>query len=101
MSVHVAVGVYVDADVAVFVDAHVGVQALFSGPDTCMANLLVHVCVPVLLDSSKALTCTGALHEECTRACRRDLQQTSRKCITTVTSRSCRTSQTHLQNTCA
>ena len=53
MSVHVAVGVYVDADVAVSVDAHVGVQALFKGPDTCMANLLVHVCVPVLLDSSK------------------------------------------------
>ena len=46
---HVAVGVYVDADVAASVDAHVGVQALFKGPDTCMANLLVHVCVPVLL----------------------------------------------------
>ena len=61
MSVHVAVGVYVDADVAVSVDAHVGVQALFKGADTCMANLLVHVCVPVLLDSSKALTCAQAL----------------------------------------
>ena len=80
MSVHVAVGVYVDADVAVSVDAHVGVQALFN---TCMANLLVHVCVPALF------------------ACRRDLQQTSPKCITTVTCRSCRASQAHLQNTSA
>ena len=46
---HVAVPVYVDADVAVSVHAHQDHQALFTGPDTCMANLLVHVCVPVLL----------------------------------------------------
>ena len=60
---HVAVPVYVDADVAVSVHAHEDHQALLTGPDTCMANLLVHVCVPVLFDSSKALTCTGTLHE--------------------------------------
>ena len=74
---HVAVPVYVNADVAVSVYAHQDHQALLTGPDTCMANLLVHVCVPVLLDSSKALTCTVTLHEECTRAYRRDHQHTS------------------------
>ena len=109
LSVYVALGVYVHADVPLSVDAHVQalltgpdtcmanllvhvcghahVQALLTGPDTCMANLLVHVCAPALLDSSKALTCTGTLHEHRTRACRRDLEQTSTKCITTVTCR--------------
>ena len=57
------------------------------------------MCTWVLRDSSKALTCTGTLHEECTGACKRDLEHRSPKCITTVTCRCCRTWKTHLQNT--
>ena len=114
LSVYVALGVYVHAHVPLSVDAQVqalltgpdtcmanllvhvcghAVQALLTGPDACMADLLVHVCAPALLESSKALTCTGTLHEHRTRACRRDLEQTSTKCITTVT---CRLLHLHL-----
>ena len=55
------------------------------------------LCVLVLWGASKALTCTCTLHEQRTRAWRRDLEEKSTKCVTTVTCRSCRTSQTHIQ----
>ena len=55
------------------------------------------LCALALLGYSKALTCTSTLHEQRTRACRRDLAHKSTKCVTKVTCRSCMTSQTHIQ----